>query len=344
MLEKHHGELTQGCKSCFKGEKLVLFITGVCPRNCFYCPISKERKNNDIIFVNEWQTSSIKDLIEEAKAGKAKGAGITGGDPLARFDRTLEYIKALKKEFGKNFHIHLYTSLDLLTKEKIKSLEEAGLDELRVHPDIEDKSLWPKLELMTNTKMETVVEIPAIPKKEKQMLELISYAKDKVQAFNLNELEFASLGAETFKKNRWKTNENYSIKGSERTAMNVFKKARAWHLRIHYCSAKFKDEVQFSNRIMNYAKSVAKSFDIITPHGTLFRGAIYPENKEHLKESIKKLENEFPKESFLLEEDKSRILCSVKFAKKNANSISHIALIEEYPTRDRTEIYCEFLS
>ena len=336
MIEKHHGELTEGCKRCAKGEKLVLFVTGLCPRNCLYCPLSQEKKNKDVVFANEQQISSLEELIEEVKLSGATGAGITGGDPIARLHRTCEFISKLKEQFGKNFHIHLYTSLDLLTQEKIKKLEDAGLDELRVHPDLDSRDEWPTLDLLKNTAMETVIEIPAIPKKEKQILELIQYAKDKVKAFNLNELELAQTKIEEFKKQGWKTSKDtLTINGSEKTALNIIKKARGWHVRIHYCSARFKDEIQFTERIKNYAKRAALPTDTITKTGTLLRGAIYSNN-------FKQLCSQFPQETFT--QDKERILTSAKFVKAHFRELPKCAIIEEYPTRDKTEIYKEFLN
>ena len=53
FYSKKIGSLARGCKQCVKGEKLVLFITGVCPRNCWYCSISEKKKNKDVIFANE---------------------------------------------------------------------------------------------------------------------------------------------------------------------------------------------------------------------------------------------------------------------------------------------------
>ncbi|MFH1802371.1 MAG: radical SAM protein [archaeon] len=338
MLEKHNGELTEGCKRCAKGEKLVLFVTGLCPRNCIYCPLSEEKKNRDVIFANEQQISSHQELIEEVKISGATGAGITGGDPVARLARTCQFIEALKKQFGKNFHTHLYTSLDLLTEEKIKNLEGAGLDELRVHPDLDSRDKWPKLELLKNLKMETVIEIPAIPKKEKQILELIGYAKNLVKAFNLNELELAQTKIEEFKEQGWKTdNDTLTIKGSEKTALNIIKKTKALKVRVHYCSAQFKDEIQFTERIKNYAKLAALKADIITDSGTLLRGAIYAENLEELK-------TRFPKQLFALDKEKNRILTSAKFVKTHFKELPKCAIVEEYPTRDKTEIYLEYLN
>ncbi|MFA5084343.1 MAG: radical SAM protein, partial [Candidatus Paceibacterota bacterium] len=109
-------KLPEGCRFCVKGQKLVLFITGICSRNCFYCSLSEKRKNKDIVWANERECGSPKDAIAEAIASRAEGAGITGGDPLIVLDRTIKYAKALKKKFGKKFHIHIYLPTKLVTK------------------------------------------------------------------------------------------------------------------------------------------------------------------------------------------------------------------------------------
>ncbi|MBW2971827.1 4Fe-4S cluster-binding domain-containing protein, partial [Candidatus Woesearchaeota archaeon] len=122
FFSKKIGTLTTGCQHCVRGEKLVLFVTGLCPRHCSYCPISDLKHQHDVTYANEWPTADIKDIIEEATLTDAKGAGFTGGDPLVKLARTAAFIKALKRRFGKKFHIHLYTSFDLATPERLKKL------------------------------------------------------------------------------------------------------------------------------------------------------------------------------------------------------------------------------
>ena len=134
--------LTKGCQLCVQGKKLVLFVTGLCSRNCFYCPLSKRKKNKDRIWANEWEIKQDKDIIKEAELCESKGSGITGGDPFLRLNRTIKYIKMLKKKFGKDFHIHQYAPLINITENKLQKLYEAGLDEIRFHPNLENKKLW----------------------------------------------------------------------------------------------------------------------------------------------------------------------------------------------------------
>src|SRR3972149_2170317 len=127
--------LPLGCRLCVKGRKSVILITGICPRKCFYCPLSDQKYQKDVIYANERKVTSTKELIDEVAVSKSFGAGITGGDPLSVMDRTVETIKALKGKFGRAFHIHLYTSLVLATEKNLKRLHDAGLDEIRFHPD-----------------------------------------------------------------------------------------------------------------------------------------------------------------------------------------------------------------
>ena len=115
---------------------MVLLVTGLCPSDCFYCPLSFEKRNKDRIFADEWELNDEEDtekLFLEANYIESKGAGITGGDPLVVWGRTQRYIEFLKDKFGSNYHIHLYTS-GIKNHEHIKDLVSAGLDEIRFHP------------------------------------------------------------------------------------------------------------------------------------------------------------------------------------------------------------------
>ena len=139
-------ELATGCKLCQKGAKLVLLVTGLCNAGCFYCPLSEKKKGKDVIYADEKLVKSNEDILEEAELIEAEGTGITGGDPLVTIEKTIEMIHLLKDYFGEKHHIHLYTAT--LSSEKVKRLEEAGLDEIRFHPP---SIYWEKIE-KTNLK------------------------------------------------------------------------------------------------------------------------------------------------------------------------------------------------
>ena len=135
------GYLPEGCRLCQKGAKMVLFVTGVCGRGCFYCPLSDDRKEKPVSFANERRIFSDDDVIDEAREMDALGTGITGGEPLSDTETTLRYIRLLKTTFGPEHHIHLYTSR-AADDRTLELLSQAGLDEIRFHPPLE---MWSSL-------------------------------------------------------------------------------------------------------------------------------------------------------------------------------------------------------
>ncbi len=344
--------LPKGCQLCVKGSKMVMFVTGLCPRCCYYCPISDQKYKKDVIYADEWPIKSTKDMINEARLIDAEGAGFTGGDPLCRLDRTIDYIKLLKKQFGKKFHIHLYTSFDLVSKSTMIKLHKAGLDEIRFHPELENSKLWDKIELANQFKWDIGIEIPSIPKKLAQTKKLIDFFHDKIDFINLNELEFADnkfskLGEMGFKQ---KDSLSYGVKGSEEQALQLLTYIQKKYpkLNAHYCTAKLKDAVQLANRIKRRAKNVAKPYDMITKEGLLFRGAIYTDQLEKTKNKIIK---DYKIKQNLLESDKKRkrILIDPEWLYKNKEKLKkdikniRIALVEEYPTYDQLNIVTDFI-
>ena len=100
--------LSKGCQQCIKGEKLVVLVTTECKSHCFYCPLSIERKESSYAFANERPIRQNSDLILEAELMDAKGASMTGGDPLEThsISQTLEYCRTLRETNPENFHIH----------------------------------------------------------------------------------------------------------------------------------------------------------------------------------------------------------------------------------------------
>src|SRR5688500_6129667 len=93
----------------------------------------------DVMFANErpvhagdWDA-----VLDECELIQAKGAGITGGDPMVVPDRVVEALKVMMGRYGPHFHTHLYTSC-AFDISWIPKLKEAGLDEIRFHPDVRD--------------------------------------------------------------------------------------------------------------------------------------------------------------------------------------------------------------
>lgn len=355
------GRLAEGCRLCVKGEKLVLFVTGVCGNGCPYCPVSDQKNLKDVIYANEWNVHNDKELLEEARLMDAKGAGITGGDPLAVIARTEKFIKLLKKVHGKSFHIHLYTPLLQVTEKTLERLYRAGLDEIRFHPRLNDPKDWPRLLLARKYPWSIGVEVPALPQYEAQTKELLNYVKGKVDFVNLNEFEYADNAV--FEKAgvhyEPKHPSSYAVKGSAATAKRLLTYAQSLGIAAHFCTAKSKDAVQLARRIKRRARNAAKAFDAVDKEGLLTRGAIYdsldltvPDVSRKLQ-SLSMAEREkslarlrslraklikvwgVPAELLFIDALRLRLLTTTSVAQAAAKELNRtVALIKEYPTHD----------
>ncbi len=116
---------------------MVLFVYGYCDqRDCFYCPLGENRKNVTDVYANERLVEDDEDVLTEARRMDALGTSITGGEPQEALDRTCHYLSLLKDEFGEDHHTHLYTGITG-GRENMRRLSEAGLDEIRFHPPLE---------------------------------------------------------------------------------------------------------------------------------------------------------------------------------------------------------------
>jgi uncharacterized protein len=359
-----YGNPAKGCKYCVKGEKLVLFITGLCAQRCSFCPVSELKFGKDDVYANEWKIKSIKDLYKEIELTKARGTGITGGDPLVTLDKTCRYIKLLKKKYGKQFHIHLYTPFKLVNELSLKSLYESGLDEIRFHPNLDDESEWNNINFALKYKWDIGIEIPCLPNFNK-IKKCIDYFHNKVKFFNLNELELSDTIVNHYNPKNYKTknNQSYAVKGSLETAKQIldYVQKNKFKSSVYFCSAFLKDRIQMGNRILRRAKGSAKKYDIITDEGMLVRGSIYlnelkpslnyRKNLETVnkKEIIKKLTLLKKSLNFECDVDKNklRIICSAINVEKNSKKIKNLglipAIVEEYPTNDAIEIEVDFI-
>jgi len=348
--------LSPACKMCARGSKMVVLITGLCSAKCFYCPLSTKKKGKDRIFANEWELNNEKDikkLIQEAEYINAKGAGITGGDPLIVWKRTKKYISILKDNFGSDFHIHLYTC-GTINGDKVYELVSEGLDEIRYHPEpiywfnMNKSPMISSIKKALKTEADVALEIPIIPGMKKETFSLINWANNiGIKWINLNELEFSETNAkELIKKNYTVKNDiSAAVKGSQELAnkiIDIISKGD-FKIGIHYCSSSFKDGIQLRNRIKRRAKNIAKKYEIITEDGTLLKGIILSKNI-----SLNKIYNILIKQfnikpNYILKNNrKNRIEIAPVVLEKISSILKKHGfdcyIVEEYPTADALEV------
>lgn len=342
-------ELPKGCQLCVRGEKLVLFTTGACPRDCFYCPLSPWRRE-DVVYANERPVESVKDILEEARIQEANGAGVTGGDPLARLERTVGYIRALKDSFGEGFHIHLYTTGALATKKNLERLYDAGLDEIRFHPDLfNPNSRLFKIE-MENIKnafdfdWDVGGEVPSVPGQLERMKWYAEFLDTLGAKFlNVNELEFSETNLRAILNRGFKpiNDESSAIKGSLELGLEFLRWGEEnTSLNYHLCTARLKDAVQLKNRLKRMAKNVARPYMEITEEGTLRFGIAEYEDLNELYALLVE-EAEVPEEWLHINREKGRLEMPEEVALELADAIEgdvRFFIVEEYPTWDRIEV------
>ncbi len=263
-----HSRLSAGCTLCFEGAKLVLFVTGLCQRSCWYCPLSGQRKNKDVIFANEHAITSPDEMIAVAHKMSALGTGITGGEPFAVIDRLVTYVTALKDEFGPSHQIHLYSGI---APSRDQLMKIRGLvDEIRLHPPHE---IWACIKgsdfhesVLTAQELgfDVGVEVPSLPGIE-SFLAII----DDLDFLNINELEWGESNASEMRER------GFELRGDVSNAVQGGKEAVApilSHSKVHWCSSDFKDRVQLRMRLKRIAANTAREFDEITPDGTVVYG------------------------------------------------------------------------
>ncbi len=333
------GKLPRGCVLCRQGAKMVLLVSGECSTGCFYCPLSLEKRGRNVLFANEKRCADDEDVLKEAEMIDAKGTGITGGDPVACLDRTVHFIRLLKERFGKRHHIHLYTSsLDIAAFEL---LEEAGLDELRIHPSV---AQWKKLsktglaDFKKRSRMKIGFEVPSLPGSEAALRSLIGYAQDAGLDFvNLNELEFSEGNWDQLRERGFeiRDDESSAAKGSEELAMAMV--ASKPQVPVHYCTSSFKDSIQLRNRLKRRALRVALPSDIITEDGTLFKGVVEGPMDEIV--ALLREKYEVPEELMRKDEERERVEVAPWVLEEIASELPYDSfLVEEYPTADRLEV------
>lgn len=268
--------LPRGCEICLEGAKLVLFVTGVCDKACFYCPLSEKRKGRDIAYADEVAVRDNLDVILEGRAIDAKGTGITGGDPLLKPGRTLGYIRLLKNFFGDSHHIHLYTSGRHVDRSLLLRLKDAGLDEIRFHPDRRD---WGRIALAKGAGLCAGAEMPAVPGNEGMLRELVLYmVKVEADFLNLNQLEFCPPNAMRLMERGFVLSEGSmaAVEGSEETAISIINWAmeEGIEMPIHYCSSSTKDAVQTRLRLLRRGRNVVRPYEERTEDGLLAKFVI----------------------------------------------------------------------
>jgi pyruvate formate-lyase activating enzyme-like uncharacterized protein len=350
---------TEGCIQCQMGSKLVLFITGNCHWQCDYCPLSETRRDVDWMFANERRCETFDEVIEEARAMRATGAGITGGDPLMAKERTLEGISRLKSEFGSGFHLHMYTSIPF-RPEVASEFADAGLDEIRFHLlGLDSERYRSTISACAEAGILTGVEIPCEPDKRDELLALLDDLRTfDISFLNVNELEITVGNHENMELRGFNlsTEITAGAAGSNELAYEMKSRVMAaeqglpdhsdgitrepYGFHLKFCTSVFKDAGQLRRRFLRRGESVIAPHEVLTEDGTLIFGAIDADSNskdDWMDELVD--ETGLPRRFLLWDEQNERIEMPLVVAEDIAGEIEDpVFMVEVLPTHERLEV------
>ena len=263
----------------------------------------------------------------------AKGAGITGGEPIVVFDKTLHYIDLLKSEFGQKFHIHMYTAYPI-EKERLRKLCEHGLDEMRFHFFDEN---WDVIENALKFDWDVGIEIPVILEYKEKIKKILLKADELgVKFINLNELEFSERNETILlgKNYEIKDNAPTAVKESEEVAKRLleFSEKNLKKTSVHYCSAMTKNVFQLKNRWKRRANNIKENYEKVNDDGLLEK-CIIEVNEKDITPLLNNLRKKYRLSSNVIKMKNNVIETSFKIGLKIAkkNSKLKIFFVKQVP-------------
>ena len=242
----HHGPLSPGCRQCAGKAWSCLFISGRCNGTCFYCPTPQD--SDDPPMAGTVPFHRPEHYAAYVRLFGFGGASVSGGEPFLDFERSLEYVRALRQACGPDLHIWLYTNGILATVEKLRRLADAGLNEIRF--DIGATNYNLKAVRLARGVVPTVtVEIPAVPEEQDRLLDLMpDLSEAGVAHLNLHQLRLTPHNARHLldRDYTFVHGPKVTVLESELCALRVLANAAARNLplAVNYCSFVYKNRFQ----------------------------------------------------------------------------------------------------
>uniref|UniRef100_UPI003217512E radical SAM protein n=1 Tax=uncultured Draconibacterium sp. TaxID=1573823 RepID=UPI003217512E len=242
----YHYQISRGCKLCGMGVWSCLFITGKCNAKCFYCPTSQT--TDDVPTTQSLSFPTAEAYAEYINYFGFKGVSFSGGEPLLYFDRTLQYLKQIRKKCNPDIYVWMYTNGILADQQKFRKLAKAGLNEIRFDIGATGFTL-DKVKLAKDIIPIITIEIPAVPEEVVKLKKLLpEIVKLGVNNLNLHQLRLTEYNARQLIKRKYTFihAEQPIVLESELAALEIitFAKEHNINLGINYCSFHFKNRFQ----------------------------------------------------------------------------------------------------
>ena len=263
--------LSPGCRACLEGNWSCLFITGNCNCRCFYCPTAQDVGGEP--GTNNLDFPKVDDYVDYLARFGFTGASISGGEPLLVLEKSLQYLRAMRRRLGDTVHLWLYTNGTLLTRDIAMRLREAGLDEIRVDIGATGYVL-DQVRLAVGLIPHVTVEIPAIPEEGGQLQQkLVEMADSGVNYLNLHQLRLTNHNFDHLlgRGYTFLHGESVTVLESELTALELLRYSldQKLALGVNYCSFVYKNRFQGAAGRRRAGAQIAKNHEEVTAAGYL---------------------------------------------------------------------------
>ncbi len=268
------GDLSPGCRTCIAGRISWLCVTMQCNLRCWFCHAKLEKSPGTAETVDLLQMGDPEGFAEYAVRAGIEGVGIIGGEPLMVLDRTLAYLRELKRRLGDRLYVWLYTNGKLLGAAEAERLQAAGLDEIRFNLAAIGYDLRP-CEVAAG-KFRVTVEIPAIPEDESVRAELLPrLAEIGVEHLHLHQVYGTQVNHEALEKRDYTFAEGKVVESAVSAMATLAAAARSDSSpSVMYCSAPYKKWSVPRGHRFRAAPFVRSPRDSVTAAGYLRRLSI----------------------------------------------------------------------
>ena len=182
--------------------------------------------------------------------------------------------------------------------------------------------------------------------------DLLSFARrlDDIGAhfLNLNELEYSETNASGLRARGFSfSTDSNAIEGSEELALDIVEATAGLDIPVHYCSSRFKDSIQFRERLKRRAKNVKKKYEDIDDDGLLVRGEIEAHTVKRRNEVISAIFELFERDDDMVEVCGTVVRTSWAAVEELREILDisgvQFSIVKDYPTHDRQFVEKEIL-
>lgn len=271
QTKPHTGELSPGCRLCGEGAWSCLFVNNLCNASCFYCPSAQ--KHRSIPGTGNLEFNAPEAYADYVSAFDIKGVSFSGGEPTLSFDRVVRFLKTLRHRSGNSLYIWMYTNGILITEDKLKTLRDEGLDEIRFDIGAVRYNLE-KVRMAVGIIPRVTVEIPAVP----EDVETLKRVVRDLDAMGVNFLNLHQLRCTGFNREKF-IQRNYTfvhgpgvaVLETELAALEImaYTLEHRISLPVNYCSFIYRHQFQGAGSRRRNALMVKKGYEDVTRTGYL---------------------------------------------------------------------------